>query len=26
LEQIADIFDNPPEKYTPEHFALFARF
>jgi 2,3,4,5-tetrahydropyridine-2-carboxylate N-succinyltransferase len=26
LEHIAEIFDNPPEKYTPEHFALFARF
>ena len=26
MEQIAEIFDNPPEKYTPEHFALFARF
>lgn len=26
MERIAGIFDNPPEKYTPEHFALFARF
>lgn len=26
MEQIAEIFDNPPEKYTPEHFALFTRF
>jgi 2,3,4,5-tetrahydropyridine-2-carboxylate N-succinyltransferase len=26
LEHLAGIFDNPPEKYTPEHFALFARF
>ncbi|MGA2715291.1 MAG: 2,3,4,5-tetrahydropyridine-2,6-dicarboxylate N-succinyltransferase [Bryobacteraceae bacterium] len=26
MEHIAEIFDNPPEKYTPEHFALFARF
>jgi len=25
-QQIEQIFDNKPEKYTPEHFALFARF
>ena len=25
-QQIADLFDNKPEKYTKEHFALFARF
>jgi len=24
--QIEDLFDNKPEKYTPDHFALFARF
>jgi len=23
---IEEVFDNKPEKYTPEHFALFARF
>jgi 2,3,4,5-tetrahydropyridine-2,6-dicarboxylate N-succinyltransferase len=23
---IEDLFDNKPEQYTPEHFALFARF
>ena len=23
---IEDLFDNKPEKYTPDHFALFARF
>jgi 2,3,4,5-tetrahydropyridine-2-carboxylate N-succinyltransferase len=26
LHDIAGIFDNPPEKYKPEHFSLFARF
>jgi 2,3,4,5-tetrahydropyridine-2,6-dicarboxylate N-succinyltransferase len=26
LHDIAGLFDNPPEKYTDEHFALFARF
>jgi 2,3,4,5-tetrahydropyridine-2,6-dicarboxylate N-succinyltransferase len=26
LERIAEIFDHPPEKYTVEHFALFAEF
>ncbi|MEQ1947315.1 MAG: 2,3,4,5-tetrahydropyridine-2,6-dicarboxylate N-succinyltransferase [Bryobacteraceae bacterium] len=25
-QQIADLFDNKPETYTEEHFALFARF
>ena len=23
---IEDLFDHKPEQYTPEHFALFARF
>ena len=23
---IEELFDNKPDKYTPEHFALFARF
>ena len=26
LQRIAELFDNPPEKYTAEHFALFAEF
>jgi 2,3,4,5-tetrahydropyridine-2,6-dicarboxylate N-succinyltransferase len=26
LKRIAELFDNPPEKYTAEHFALFAEF
>ncbi|MEQ1884217.1 MAG: 2,3,4,5-tetrahydropyridine-2,6-dicarboxylate N-succinyltransferase [Bryobacteraceae bacterium] len=25
-QQIADLFDNKPEKYTEDHFALFTRF
>jgi 2,3,4,5-tetrahydropyridine-2-carboxylate N-succinyltransferase len=25
-EQIENVFDNKPAEYTPEHFALFARF
>ncbi len=25
-QAIEQIFDNKPEQYTPEHFALFARF
>jgi 2,3,4,5-tetrahydropyridine-2-carboxylate N-succinyltransferase len=25
-QAIEQIFDNPPAQYTPEHFALFARF
>jgi 2,3,4,5-tetrahydropyridine-2-carboxylate N-succinyltransferase len=25
-EAIEDLFDNKPAQYTPEHFALFARF
>jgi 2,3,4,5-tetrahydropyridine-2-carboxylate N-succinyltransferase len=25
-QAIEQIFDNPPTQYTPEHFALFARF
>jgi 2,3,4,5-tetrahydropyridine-2-carboxylate N-succinyltransferase len=24
--QIEDLFDDKPDKYTPDHFALFARF
>ena len=26
MQRIAELFDNPPEKYTAEHFALFAEF
>ena len=26
MKRIAELFDNPPEKYTAEHFALFAEF
>jgi 2,3,4,5-tetrahydropyridine-2-carboxylate N-succinyltransferase len=25
-QRIEEVFDNKPEKYTPEHFALFAQF
>jgi 2,3,4,5-tetrahydropyridine-2-carboxylate N-succinyltransferase len=25
-QTIEQVFDNPPEQYTPEHFALFQRF
>jgi 2,3,4,5-tetrahydropyridine-2,6-dicarboxylate N-succinyltransferase len=26
LQHIAELFDNPPAKYTPDHFALFSVF
>ena len=26
MKRIAELFDHPPEKYTAEHFALFAEF